>query len=155
MKNYSKSAKIMQIFIRICYVLLALLAILGTYLINIISGTFTEVILLCCIPFFLVLPAGYAVLICLDKLMENIKLNIVFSTDNTKLFKKISICCFYAAIIGILSCVSFIITDISYVFCFPIFILVCGEAFMGLIVMIIKSVFHHAIDIKNENDLTI
>lgn len=155
MKNYNKSAKLMQIFIRICYVLLALLAILGTYLITHISIADTEFILLCCIPFFLVLPAGYAVLICLDKLMQNIRLDIVFDNKNTRIFKKISICCFYAVIIGILSCISFIITDISYVFCFPIIILASGEAFMGLIVMIIESVFHRAIELKNENDLTI
>ncbi len=144
-----------QIFIKACYVLLALFAILATYCIISINGGWDKILLPFCVPFFFVIPAGYAVLICLDKLLSNIKANIIFDTENTALFKKISICCFYAAVIGIIACGVFIVTDISYVFCFPIMILVCGEAFMGLIVMIIKSVFHHAIDIKSENDLTI
>lgn len=153
--NDSKFLNITQIFIRACYMLLALFAVFATYCLIFINGGWDTYLLYVCLPFFFVIPAGYAVLICLDKLLSNIKADIIFDTENTALFKKISICCFYAAIIGIIACVVFIVIDISYVFCLPIIILVCGEAFMGLIVLIIKSVFHHAIDIKNENDLTI
>lgn len=143
-----------QIFVRACYVLLALLAILGTYFTLFIFGWVNE-ILLFCLPFLFVLPAGYTVLICLDKLLSNIKNDIIFDKVNTEKFKKISICCFYAAIVGIITCAAYIIADITKLFAVPILILACGEAFMGLIVMIIKSVFDRAIEIKNENDLTI
>jgi len=150
----SKFLNTTQIFIKVCYVLLALLAIFGTYFTICIFGWINEILLLC-IPFLLVIPAGYAVLICLDKLLSNIKADIIFDTENTAMFKKISICCFYAAIIGIITCTVYIITDITNLFAVPIIILASGEAFMGLIVMVIESVFKRAIAIKNENDLTI
>ncbi len=144
-----------QIFIKACYMLLALLAICGTYFTMFIFGWSDEILLLC-IPFLLVIPAGYAVLICLDKLLSNIKADIIFDTENTALFKKISICCFYAAIIGVITCTVYIITNnLTHLLAVPIIILASGEAFMGLIVMIIESVFKRAIAIKNENDLTI
>lgn len=143
-----------QIFVKVCYVLLALLAILGTYFTLFIFGWINEILLLC-LPFLFVLPAGYTVLICLDKLLSNIKLNIIFDKKNTEIFKKISICCFYAAIIGIITCAAYIIADITKLFAMPILILACGEAFMGLITIVIKIVFNRAIEIKTENDLTI
>lgn len=144
-----------QIFVKACYVLLALLAIFGTYAIIYANGGWDNILLPFCIPFFLVLPAGYAVLIFLDKLLSNIKLDIIFDKENTEIFKKISICCFYAAIIGIITCAAYIITDITKLFEIPILILACGEAFMGLITIVIKIVFNRAIEIKTENDLTI
>ncbi len=144
-----------QIFVKACYVLLALLAIFGTYAIIYANGGWDNILLPFCIPFFLVLPAGYAVLICLDKLLGNIELDIIFDKENTEIFKKISICCFYATAIGIIACAVFIVTEISHILCVPILILACGEAFMGLIVIVIKIVFNRAIEIKTENDLTI
>lgn len=144
-----------QIFIKACYVLLALFAIASTWLFIWIFGLSKGVIALI-VPFILVIPAGYTVLICLDKLLANIKNDIIFDQVNIEKFKKISICCFYAAIIGIIAGTIFIIIDsVNYIIAVPILILACGEAFMGLITIVIKIVFNRAIEIKNENDLTI
>ena len=99
---------------------------------------------------------NHTILICLDKLLANIKNDIIFDRVNTEKFKKISICCFYAAVIGIIAGAIFIIIDsVNYIIAVPILILACGEAFMGLITIVIKIVFNRAIEIKNENDLTI
>lgn len=144
-----------QIFVKACYVLLALFATASTWLFIYIFGVSEGVIALI-VPFILVIPAGYTVLICLDKLLSNIKNDIIFDQTNIEKFKKISICCFYAAVIGIIAGTIFIIIDsVNYIIAVPIIILACGEAFMGLIVIVIKNVFDRAIEIKNENDLTI
>lgn len=161
MKN-NKFLNATQIFIKACYVLLALFAIVSTWFTLQLFKPFIINSILLIIPFILVIPAGYAVLICLDKLISNIKDDIIFDEVNTKIFKKISTCCFYAAIVGIITSLVYIIIDFNIhhldlleIFSIPVIILTCGEAFMGLIVMIVKSVFERAIEIKNENDLTI
>lgn len=159
MWNKEKSVLLTQFIVRACYVLLAAAVIILPFIfkeegdsvrINMLATLGKYVIA----PFYVLVPAGYAALICIDKLLINIKKEIVFDVKNVKLLRIISWCCFYAAI----ACVSsFIIIAIvkNYILGTALILVGAGALFMGLILRVIKNVFEHAIVIKDENDLTI
>ena len=162
MKHSEKSVIVTQVIVRVCYVLL-LIGIIGlpltVYKDSIpFMHDFAELNLLkvfgknFIVPFYLVVPAGYAVLICLDKLLANVKQNKVFDHSSVTLLRIISYCCFYAAAVGMVS--YFIIAAIRTPL-ESIFILSLGEGFVGLVVRVVKNVFEKAIEIKEENDLVI
>lgn len=155
MLNKDKSVKLTHFTVRACYVLLAATAIAlpvilhnGFYEFDIL-GEISEYVLG---PFYAVVPAGYVALICLDKLLINVRKEIVFDVKNVKLLRIISWACIYAGCVGMLS--FFIILAMKFMF-ETLLILAIGELFMGLVVRVVKNVFEAAIKIKDENDLTI
>ncbi len=161
MKHSEKSVLLTQIIVRACYVLLFLAAIALTVMVfkgQVFRRSFAEINLLISfgkkvlIPFYLVVPAGYAALICLDKLLANVKQNKVFERSSVTLLRILSYCCFYAAAVGLVS--YFVIAAISTPL-ESIFILSLGEGFVGLVVRVVKNVFEKAIEIKEEYDLVI
>ncbi len=103
-------------------------------------------------PFYAVVPAGYVALICLDKILSNLKKDIVFDNGNVKLLNVITACCLFASAVGI---VSFIIIAINYKSIETVILLAFGEAFMALVVRVVRNVFKKAIEIKEENDLVV
>lgn len=159
MWNKSKSITLTHLLVRACYVFLAITAIglpilLRMDYLELTSTTvdyFTYTLLA-------VVPAGYLALICLDMLLINVKKEMVFNEKNVKLLRIISWACFYAGSVGILS---FVIVFIKYLFLPAILIpsivlvLAVAEMFMGLVVRVVKNVFEAAIEIKEENELTI
>ena len=162
MKHSEKSVLLTQIIVKACYVLL-LTGVIGLPLLvykeplsfmrsfaelNIIKFCGRNII----IPFYLVVPAGYAVLVCLDKLLGNVKANKVFERSSVTLLRIISYCCFYAAAVGL---VSYFVIAATSTPLESIFILSLGEGFVGLVVRVVKNVFEKAIEIKEENDLVI
>lgn len=150
-----KSVRLTHFIVRLCYVLLALAAVglpiilfKGLYEFEIL-GQIKSFILY---PFYAVVPAGYIALLCLDKLLVNIKKEIVFDNDNVRLLNLISLACLWAGIVG---SVSFIIVC-AFDFMFEtLIVLAMGEFFMALVVRVVKNIFEKAIEIKDENDLTI
>ncbi len=161
MKHSEKSVLLTQIIVRACYVLLFLAAIALTVMVfkgQVFRRSFAEINLLVSfgkkvlIPFYLVVPAGYAALICLDKLLANVKQNKVFERSSVTLLRILSYCCFYAAAVGI---VSYFVIAATSTPLESIFILSLGEGFVGLVVRVVKNVFEKAIEIKEENDLVI
>jgi hypothetical protein len=161
MKHSEKSVLLTQIIVRACYVLLFLAAIALTVMVfkgQVFRRSFAEINLLIAfgkkvlIPFYLVVPAGYAALICLDKLLANVKQNKVFERSSVTLLRILSYCCFYAAAVGI---VSYFVIAATSTPLESIFILSLGEGFVGLVVRVVKNVFEKAIEIKEENDLVI
>lgn len=149
------SVKLTHFFIRLCYVMLTAAAIAlpfllykGLYDFEILGKIKSYIIG----PFYAVVPAGYAALVCLDKLLINIKKDLVFDSDNVKLLRIISNACFYAGAIGLLS---FIFIMAEHFMFETMLVLALGEFFMGLVVRVVKNVFESAIAIKDENDLTI
>ncbi|MBQ7596326.1 MAG: DUF2975 domain-containing protein [Clostridia bacterium] len=161
MKHSEKSVLLTQIIVRACYVLLFLAAIALTVMVfkgQVFRRSFAEINLLISfgkkvlIPFYLVVPAGYAALICLDKLLANVKQNKVFERSSVTLLRIISYCCFYAAAVGL---VSYFVIAATSTPLESIFILSLGEGFVGLVVRVVKNVFEKAIEIKEENDLVI
>ena len=91
-----------------------------------------------------VIPAFLA-LIRLGRMLKNITFGRVFVGDNVSALRTISWCCYLVSLIF---------------FCFTFYyvlglLLAILAAFMGLILRVLKNVFEQAIELKEENDLTI
>ena len=89
-------------------------------------------------------PVFLAVL-SLDRLLSNIKKDIVFDRTNVKYLRHISWCCYIAGAVFIF--LGFYI--------FLSFIIAIAAIFFGLIIRVVKNLFCEAVEIKSENDLTI
>lgn len=149
------SIKLTHFFVRLCYFLLTAAAVClpvllfnGFYHFEILEQIGKYII----VPFYLVVPAGFAALICLDKLLVNIKKEEVFEMKNVKLLRIISWACFYAGLVGLISFIVILIMDFMFE---TLFVLSMGEFFMALILQSVMHIFRKAIAIKEENELTI
>ena len=154
----SKSTSICQWVIRLCYVLLLGAVIAFPFLMRVEEGNPLFFVMIAThgkyliYPFYAVVPAGYIALICLDKIMGNLKKDIVFDTKNIKLMNTITLCCIYAALVGL---VSYIIIALMYKSIETVILLAMGEAFMALVIRVIANVIKKAIEIKEDNDLVV
>lgn len=81
----------------------------------------------------------------LNRLLVNIKNELVFVEKNVRILRAISWCCLLAAVVLIFG------SFFSLVF----LLLSVMAGFVGLILRIVKNVFEAAVDLKNENDYTI
>ena len=162
MWNKNKSIALTHLIVRACYVFLVITAVGVPILLNsgwrelnvLLAGTSNY--LICSL--FAVVPAGYVALICLDKLLINVKKETVFNEKNVQLLRIISWACFYAGLVGALSFVILFIKVrflIDMIFPSIVLVLAVAEMFMGLVVRVVKNVFEAAIEIKEENELTI
>ncbi len=88
---------------------------------------------------------AYVALYCLLKLLFNIKLDNTFITQNVGYLRCISWCC-----LGVT-----VITAIGGCFYLPFGVIAIAAAFMGLMLRIVKNVLQSAVEIKEENELTI
>ena len=89
-------------------------------------------------------PVFLAVL-SLDKMLSNIKKDIVFDRTNVKYLRYISWCCYSAGAVFVF---------LGF-FIFLSFIIAIASIFFGLIIRVVKNLFCEAVEIKSENDLTI
>lgn len=88
---------------------------------------------------------GFPLLLCLHRLLRNIRAQRVFVQGNAKLLRAISWLCIAVGLVALCSS-----------FYYMSFLLVAAAAaFCGLIVRVVKNVFEQAIEIKTENDYTI
>ena len=90
------------------------------------------------------LPAGIA-LICLRRLLKNIRHDITFVPINVQYLRILSWCCFFVGVVFFFFAFYYILA----------LIVGAAAAFMGLILRVIKNVFAQATAIKEENDYTI
>ena len=88
---------------------------------------------------------AYITLYSLIKLLSNIKRDEIFITANTKHLRRISWCCFIVAFI----------TLIGGLFYIPFLCISIAAAFVGLMLRIVKNVMQNAVEINEENQLTI
>ena len=95
-------------------------------------------LLACCVP-------AMGALIWLHKLLTNIKNEQVFTDENISLLRRISWCCFLAALITLISARFYLVFGLISI----------AAAFMGLILRVVKNVIQQAVIIKTENELTI
>lgn len=97
------------------------------------------------VTLYAVVPPALTALICLDKLLMNIRRGEAFTQKNVKLLRVISYCCFAcAAVFVYFSCIK------------PFaFVIVFAAAFFGLILRVVKNCFEQAAAIREENDFTI
>lgn len=90
-------------------------------------------------------PAGWGAIYCLFKLLFNIRKEIVFNAKNVTLLNVLSLLCIYVGLISAAGAIKFVV-----------FILISAAAlFVGLIVRVISGIIAKAIEIKEENDMTI
>ena len=78
--------------------------------------------------------------------------NIVFDISNIKLLNIITVCCLYAAAVGL---VSFVIIAVLYKSIETVILLSFGEGFMALVVRVVRNIMKKAIEIKEDNDLVV
>lgn len=90
-------------------------------------------------------PAGWGAIYSLFRLLLNLRKDVVFERKNIRLLNAISWLCFYVGILGTAGS-----------FEFAAFIpIALGALFMGLIVRVVTGIISRAIEIKEENDMTI
>lgn len=152
MKN---TAKFTQIIVRIGYVALAVCVFALPYFLskNIDASANEMKAQWLYIPFYFVVPAGYAALACLDKIMQNVQNENLFDNTIARLLKIIVWCCLYAGVVGVLSFL--LVLALHKIVMIYVLLLAFGEMFMSLICYVLKSCFEAGHTIKEENDLTV
>jgi Protein of unknown function (DUF3036). len=88
---------------------------------------------------------GLIALLCLDRLLANIRKEEVFTLKNVRYLRVISWCSFAVSIILFLSGFYYLL----------FLIIAVAAAFFGLILRVVKNVIEQAVMIKSENDFTI
>ena len=97
------------------------------------------------ITFYLCAAAGFVILFILDRLVNNIRKEEVFTKQNVKYLRTLSYCRFFIAVV----CLVFA------AFRFLSLIITFGALFFALILRVIKNCFEEAVRLKEENDYTI
>lgn len=95
--------------------------------------------------FYLCIPTALYALWCMDRLVTNILCRKVFVRENVSYIRRVRWCC---------AGVSFLCVIPS---CFyqPLILMVVIMAFLALVVSLIKNIMAAAVEIREENDLTI
>ena len=88
---------------------------------------------------------AYVTLYSLLRLLFNIKKDEIFTTQNVIFLRRISWCCFVVAVI----------TGAGGVFYVPYFAVAVAAGFVGLMLRVVKNVMQRAVEIREENELTI
>ena len=91
---------------------------------------------------------GYVTLYSLIRLLTNIRRGDVFTLRNVAYLRRISWCCFAVAAIALA-------VAILYVDIVPFLLVAGAAAFVGLMLRVVKNVMQQAVEIREENELTI
>ena len=97
------------------------------------------------VGFYLCVPFVLFALWCVEKLLRNILDNQVFVDDNVRYIRRIRWCCAGVSLICLVVCVLYQ----------PLIFLAVIMAFLALIVSVVKNVMAAAVEIREENDLTV
>ena len=95
--------------------------------------------------FYFCCPAGWAALGSLLKILHNLRAGRVFVQQNVKLLRLLSWCFVFVALVSFAS-----------IYWLPSLLIVgIAAAFLGLILRVVKNVIAQAMQLREENDLTI
>lgn len=95
--------------------------------------------------FYLCVPVVLYALWCIDRIVTNILKDVVFVMQNVRYIRRIRWCC---------AGVSLICLPAAY--CYqPLIFMVVIMAFLALVVSVVKNIMAAAVEIREENDLTI
>ena len=97
------------------------------------------------IAFYICLPAGFAALGLLTKILSNIRKEALFIRQNAICFRWLSICALYVGV----TCVA---TGILYL---PLLVIALAAFFIGLLLQVLVRFVLTACEISEENSLTI
>ena len=95
--------------------------------------------------FYLCVPVVAYALYCIEKLIHNILRNQVFISENVRFVRQLRWC---------RALVSLICIPVT-VFYLPLIFMVVIMAFLALVVSVVKNVLAAAVEIREENDLTV
>lgn len=95
--------------------------------------------------FYICCPAAWLALYKIRKLLKNVLCDTIFTRETVTLLRHLSWCCAFVA------AVSFVTTF----FCHLFFTFTIGAGFMTLILRVLKNVMAKAVELKEENELTI
>lgn len=148
MWNPNKSVILSSICTKVAIVLVIIAAFAMPYLIPeyvTFTGKDPDIIHSLLLTVYASALPGLLSLICLDRLLVNIRREEVFAIKNVKLLRALSWCSFVFSVIMFIS---------GFYYILFVIIAICA-ALLGLILRVIKNVFEKAIIIKQENDFTI
>ncbi len=171
MWNKNKSVALTHFLVRLFYFILAAAVILSVIQSCRISNVFEKSVVNYYAPFYISVPFGFAALVCLDKLLINIKKSIVFHEKNVKFLRIFSWLCLAVSAItlvsaGIIAFLGYYYQQTAaenvvyfpfgeYLYAVILFVVAVAEFFVGLVVRVVKNIFEKAMEIKEENELTI
>lgn len=148
MWNKDRSALLSLIIVRICYALLAACCVAAPWLagfyVDSIGGeqaVFTALL----VTLYCAVPPAAAALICLDRLLSNVRKGNAFVCANVTCLRVISWCCFAEAAVFIY---------FSFLRNFALLV-IFAFGFMGLVLRVVKNCFEQAVTLREENDFTI
>lgn len=155
MKNNLKSIGISLWMVRIFAVLLAGITvgaypILRWYLQTFDWDKSNAKLVMLTIGMYCALPFAWLTLYSLHKLLMNMRAKKIFDRENVKMLGFSALSCFAVSAIGLV-----IILWYLPKFAMSFGIVTIASFFVGVMVSVIKNVFSAAIDIKEENDLTV
>ena len=131
------------LFILICLLIFAMPALLRWYQTLRPLGRYGAAAIM--IGFYCCVPAVLYALSCMERLVRNILKEDVFVTQNVRFLRRICWCC--AAVSGICLPAAF--------FYPPLIFMTMIMAFLALAVSVVKNVMAAAVEIREENDLTV
>lgn len=88
---------------------------------------------------------GYVTLYSLIRLLWNIKKDAIFITPNVRYLRRISWCCVAVSVIALA----------AGCFYLPYLFVAVAAGFVGLMLRVVKNVMENAVQLKEENELTI
>ncbi len=155
MKNNLKSIGISLWIVRIFAVLLAALTVgaypvLRWYLQTFDWDKSDAKLIMLTIGMYCALPFAWLTLYALHKILTNLRAKKIFDENNVKMLGFASLSCFAVSAIGLV-----IILIYLPKFALSFAIVTVASFFVGLLVRVVQNVFKAAIDIKEENDLTV
>ena len=142
------SVSISNVLVKLMFVALVMavffVPVILKHYIEVFNKSQNDYVLLLAVTYVSMLPA-LAALICLDRLIKNIYREEIFVSQNVKMLRILSWCCFFVAIIyG------------AFGFAYTFALLISFAAvFFGLVLRVLKNVFAEAVSIKEENDFTV
>ncbi len=145
MWSSKKSVLLSQIMTYVCAaVLLAAMFAAPTFL-DFWYQSRRELIRTILVTFYCCCPFGFAALACLAQLLGNIRKEQIFVQQNVVMLRLLSWLCFAVTVVTVIAGCIYL----------PFFIAGCAAAFMGMILRVVKNVMSAALEIKNENELTV
>lgn len=97
------------------------------------------------IGFYLCVPVVLYALWCIDRLVTNVLKKEVFVIQNVRYIRRLRWCC---------AGVSLLCVPISF-FYMPLIFMVVIMAFLALVISLVKNVMAAAVELREENDLTV
>lgn len=95
--------------------------------------------------YWICVPAVLYALLCIEKLLGNIRKDVVFVSENVRYIRRIRWCCAGVSAVSL-------VVGLLYP---PLLFLAVIMAFLALVVSVVKNVMAAAVEIREENDLTV